>query len=240
MKHIFSSGISGLLLGFLIFITFPSCDDTKPSDAHKFNKDLGKFNRTIHKVDKTMDLMDSMQSEINRVEQQLSQGKISNDEAHAQLTQINNKFGRKIAKNSNYHPASGLPQWGKDLGLTEPQGLVLDKDFSQVTSETNAVEGYNSFTLVYKGRYKQAMKQAAIIARKAHIPMTKEYKNAREMEKKYGDVILKGAIYMNFELGSDNNPRYNIAITVDKDGTLTLSATDSQKMDEIIQQGGSK
>ena len=211
-----------------------SCDESKPTDAHKFNKDLGKFNRTIHKVDKTMDLMDSMQMEIDKVEKELAEGKITPEYAHKRLNVINTTHGRQIAKNSNYHPAYGLPQWAKDLGLTEPQGMVLDKDFSQVTSEDNPVEGYNSVTLVYKGRYEKAMKQAEIIARKAHIPMTKEYKNARELEKKYGDVILKGAIYMNFELGAQDNPRYNIAITVDENGTLTISATDAQKMDELI------
>lgn len=238
MRTIFSSSIVWALLGLVVLIGTPSCDDTKPSDAHKFNKDLGKFNRTIHKVDRTMDLMDSMQQEIDHVEVELKQGKINNAEAHKALNRINENYGRKIARNSNYHPASGLPQWAKNLGLTEPQGLVLDKDFSQVTSEDNPVEGYNSFTLVYKGRYNQAIKQAAIIARKAHIPMTKEYKNALEMKKKYGEDILKGAIYMNFELGSKSNPRYNIAITVDENGTLTLSATDSEKMDALIQQGG--
>jgi len=32
---------------------------------------------------------------------------------------------------------------------------------------------------------------------------------------------------MNFDFGSDNNPRYNISITVDDYGTLTINATDS-------------
>ncbi len=220
----------------LLIITgiFVACDESKPTDAHKFNKDLGKFNRTINKVDKTMDLMDSMQMEIDKLEKELAEGKVSSEYARQRLDEINTYYGRKIARNSNYHPALGLPQWAKDLGLTEPEGMVLDKDFSQVTSEDNPVEGYNSVTLVYKGRYDKAMKQAEIIARKAHIPMTKEYKNARELEKKFGEVILKGAIYMNFELGAKDNPRYNIAITVDDKGTLTISATDSKKLEELV------
>ncbi len=240
MRRIFSSTTSIFIFLSLFFSLLQSCDDTKPSDAHKFNKDLGKFNRTIHKVDKTMDLMDTMQTEIDNVEKDLALGKINEAEAHRRLNEINNTYGRQIAKNSNYHPATGLPQWAKDLGLSEPKGMVLDKDFSQITSENNAVEGYNSVTLVYKGRYKNAMQQAAIIAKKAHIPMTKESKNAQEMEKKYGEVIMKGVIYMNFELGGKNNPRYNIAITVDENGTLTMSATDTQKMEEIMQTSGDK
>ncbi len=234
MKNIFS--LSGLILVQVMFAltVLTSCEEQKPSDAHKFNKDLGTFNRTINRVDKTMDLIDSMQMAIDNLQKDLASGKISQAEAHERLNAINKKYGRQIARNSNYHPATGLPQWAKDLGLTEPQGMVLDKDFSQITSEDNEIEGYNSVTLVYKGRYNQAMKQAEIIARKAGIPMTKESKNAREMEKKYGEVIMKGAIYMNFELGGENNPRYNIAITVDENGTLTISATDRQKLEELM------
>jgi hypothetical protein len=234
MKNIFHVGRVIVVHGLFLFVLLTACDEQKPSDAHKFNKDLGTFNRTINRVDKTMDLMDSMQMAIDDLQRDLASGKISQAEAHERLNEINKKYGRKIAKNSNYHPATGLPQWAKDLGLTEPQGMVLDKDFSQITSEDNEIEGYNSVTLVYKGRYEQAMKQADIIARKAHIPMTKESKNAREMEKKYGEVIMKGAIYMNFELGGENNPRYNIAITVDENGTLTISATDTQKLEELM------
>ena len=234
MKNIFHVGRVIVVHGLFLFVLLTACDEQKPSDAHKFNKDLGTFNRTINRVDKTMDLMDSMQMEIENVEKELSLGKIDAEQAHQRLNEINKKYGRQIAKNSNYHPATALPQWAKDLGLTEPQGMVLDKDFSQITSEDNDIEGYNSVTLVYKGRYKQAIKQAAIIAAKAHIPMTKESKNAMEIEKKYGEVIMKGVIYMNFELGGKNNPRYNIAITVDENGTLTISATDTQKLEELL------
>ncbi len=234
MKNIFSvvrTFITIILLSIFILV---SCDDSKPTDTKKFNSKLGKFNRTIRNVDKTMDLMDTMQQEIDKVENNLALGKIDEKEARRKLEFINNTYGRKIAKSSNYHPANGLPQWAKNLGLTEPQGLVLDKDFSQITSENNSVEGYNSITLVYNGKYKKAMEQAALIAKKAHIPLTKEYRNARELEKKYGDMILKGAIYMNFELGKKDNPRYNIAITIDEDGTLTISAIDTQKLSEFM------
>ncbi len=234
MKNIFCISRSIVAQGLIFLLVLTACDDQKPSEAHKFNKDLGTFNRTISKVDRTMDLIDSMQAAMDSLQKDLASGKITQAQAHERLNEINKKYGRKIARNSNYHPAVKLPQWAKDLGLTEPEGMVLDKDFSQVTSEDNEIEGYNSVTLVYKGRYKQAMKQAEIIARKAHIPMTKESKNAREMEKKYGEVIMKGAIYMNFELGGENNPRYNIAITVDENGTLTISATDTEKLEELL------
>ena len=79
-----------------------------------------------------------------------------------------------------------------------------------------------------------AMQQAAIIARNANVPLTKEYKSAFEMKKKFGEDIIKGAVYMNFELGDPVQPKYSIAITVGENGTLTVSATDSRGMEEHL------
>ncbi len=39
---------------------------------------------------------------------------------------------------------------------------------------------------------------------------------------------------MNFEIGSANLPHYSIAITVDEDGILTISATDTDKFNEQL------
>ena len=39
---------------------------------------------------------------------------------------------------------------------------------------------------------------------------------------------------MNFELGAKDNPKYNIAITVDDKGVLTISATDGEKMEQEL------
>ena len=105
--------------------------------------------------------------------------------------------------------------------------MVLDKDYSQTTSENNDNEGFNSITLVYHGNYDVAMKQSEIIAKKARIPISKDYEDAMILSQKYDIETIKGASYLNFELGSDDNPRYNISITVKDDGTLTINATDT-------------
>lgn len=216
-----------LLCPIVAVMLLMSCDEAETKKSKDFQQNLNSFNNTMTKLDSTFDLMDSMQLEADKVEEERALGMISDSEAVEKLNQINNTLGRKIAKTSNFHPVSGLPQWAKQLGLSEPTGMVLDKDYSQITSEDNDNEGFNSVTLVYHGNYDVAMKQSEIIAKKAHIPISKDYEDAMILSEKYNIETIKGASYLNFELGSDNNPRYNISITVKDDGTLTINATDT-------------
>jgi hypothetical protein len=60
--------------------------------------------------------------------------------------------------------------------------------------------------------------------------MSKDFKDAQVLASEYGIESLKGMAYMNFELGAAELPPYTLSITVDEDGTLTISATDTQKL----------
>ncbi len=219
---------------FGLVLTFYSCDSPNSNPKKKFDARLNKFNRSLRKADKTMDMMDNKASQKARVREEYSQGKITEAEAQRRLAAINDQYNRKIAGNSDNVQLMGLPGWAKALGLTEPKNMMFDKVHSQVTTENGREGGFNSLTLIYKGTYKQAMAQARQIAAKAKIPLAPEYKTAMEMKRKYGDEILKGAVYMNFELGAKDNPKYNIAITVDDKGVLTISATDGEKMEQEL------
>jgi len=179
--------------------------------------------------------MDNMDARILEVKKQRDAGRISDKEAQRRIDAINKTLGREVAKSTKKIPVYDLPGWAKALGLTLPEGLSLDQDFSQITSENNPQEGFNSVTLVYRGKYLNAMQQASIIAGKARIPLSDEYKTAFEMKQKYGDEIIKGAVYMNFKLGATQNPRYTVAVSVDESGTLTISAADSKKMKEQLE-----
>jgi hypothetical protein len=86
--------------------------------------------------------------------------------------------------------------------------------------------------MVFHGSYDLAMNQAATIAQKAGIPMSKDFKDAQQLAAEYGIESLKGMAYMNFEMGSMDLPPYTISISVDDDGTLTLSVTDTRKLAE--------
>lgn len=217
----------------LILILMVSCEEEqKPTETNKFKNELNSFNHTMDKVGETMEVMDKMEKEIDQVEKDLAKGNITEDDAEKLKDKINNRYMGELARSSNSNPTRKLPQWALELGLTEPVGLRVERSISQTTSEDNPDEGYNSVILFYQPNYEKAMEQAAIIAKKAGIPMTDDYVMARKMEKEIGEVILKGVAYMNFELGSEDLPKYTIAITVDEQGVLAISANDAQRMSE--------
>lgn len=226
-----------ILLAIFAILFFGSCDYIPEEEKGKdFQENLNSFTSTIDKVDSTLDLMDEMQKDIDKIEEDRTQGKITDDEAIEALNKINNTLGREIARKTNYNKVHGLPRWAINLGLTEPVGLTFDEDFSQSTSENNDSEGFNSVIMVYRGSYDASMIQAEIIAKKAGIPLSQDYKDALILKRDYGIETIKGASYMNFKIGDDNNPKYNISITVDDDGTLTINATDTEAL--YIQLGG--
>lgn len=226
------------LLNFILITAFLgcfySCKQHKPDTADNFNAKLKEFKKNIKNVDNTITMVDSLAKQQARINSERDAGKISDSEAKTRLDNLDRTLGRKVARTTNLHPAIDLPGWAKDLGLRMPRGMELDTDYSQATSEKNQDEGFNSVVLVFKGNYKTSMQQAAIIAQNAHVPLTKEYKTAFEMKKKYGDEIIKGAVYMNFDLGDPVQPKYSIAITVSETGTLTISATDSKGMEDHL------
>lgn len=219
------------ILAIFLVVGLVSCEEEqKPTDTDKFKNELTTFNKSMDKLDETMNVMDEMQQEIDQVDADLAKGNITEDDAARIKERINKDYTHELAKSSNKNPARKLPQWAHELGLTEPQGLKIDRNISQTTSENNPDEGYNSVLLIYQPNYDKAMEQAAIIAKTAGIPMSKDYEMTLQMEKEIGETILRGAAYMNFELGSDQLPKYTIAITVDEHGVLAISANDTYKM----------
>jgi len=204
---------TSIILYFIpLSILLYSCDEQETTENENFQQNLNTFNNTMNKLDSTLNLMDSLQITVDIVEEDRALGKITDEEAIEKLDQINNTLGRQIAITSNFHPIEGLPAWAKQLGLTAPTGMKLDKDYSQSTSEKNDNEGFNSITLIYRGKYNVAIQQAEIIANRANIPISQDYKDALILSEKYNIESIKGAAYMNFDFGSDNNPRYNILL----------------------------
>lgn len=226
MKRPFKSSI----IMFALFVLV-SCNETqKPIETDKFKEELTSFNKTMDKLDETMNVMDEMQNKLDKVDKDVAKGYLSEADAAKIKERISNEYSSELARSANTNPAQRLPQWAHQLGLSEAQGLKINLDISQTTSENNPDEGYNSVLLVYQPNYKTAMQQASIIAEKAGIPMSKDYIMAKQMEKEIGEEIIRGVTYMNFELGSENLPQYTIAITVDENGILVISANDTFKI----------
>jgi len=222
------------ILIIIILGSLFGCKGHTPRKKDNFNEKLSEFKNNIKKVSHTISMVDSLQKEEAKISADRDEGKISDNEAKRKLAILDSTLGRRVARSTNLHPAKTLPDWAKKLGLMVPVGMKLDTDYSQMTSAANKDEGFNSVILVYKGNYNTAMQQAALIAKSAKVPLTKEYKTAFEMKKKFGEEIIKGAVYMNFDLGDPVQPKYSIAITVSENGTLTISATDSKGMEKHL------
>ncbi len=206
-----------------------SCLPEEKSETEKFENELNQFNESMESFGQTMDLVDAMQAEVNRIEESRALGELSDEEADAQLNELKETYGRVIARRSNINPATSLPDWARNLGLSEPDGLLLDRDYSQLTSVNNPDEGFNSVLLVYNGEYEKAMNEARRIANQAGIPLSKDYKQAVELAKTYSTTPIKGIAFMNFD-PFVSDAEYNISITVDETGMLTISAVDVEQM----------
>lgn len=225
---------------WLYFIILPvllivSCDPPQEeTETERFEKELNNFNQRMDNIGQSMQILDAMQTELDELERLRAQGEISDAEYSKRSNDVKETFGRAIARRDRTKPVSGLPNWALQLGLSEPQGLVLDQEFSQITSVDNKDEGYNSVMFVYSGNYDLAMKEAERIARQARIPISKDYLDATELIEKFGSNPIKGITYMNFDPFVRDAP-VNISITVDETGILTLSAVDVEQMKRMFE-----
>jgi hypothetical protein len=225
--------LNAQVLMIIVFLAVSCQEPPEKTETDRFEQELQNFNQTMGELGQTMDMMDAMEQEIDMVEKQRSEGQITDEQADKLLNEIKQTYGRAIARRSKSNPASGLPAWARELGLTEPVGLILDPDYSQMTSADNPTEGFNSIMLVYSGPYNKSMAEAERIAASAGIPVSKDYEQAIELSVTYGSTPIKGIAYMNFDpFISDND--VNISITVDEEGMLTISAVDIRQMKRSV------
>jgi len=225
-----------LFLIVLIVIGLAGCDEHKPTEAKDFNNNLKDFNKSLHHVDKTMDLMDQMDAEMKKVEDLKKSGTITVEEADRRLDLIRNKYAQKLVQSTGVKKGERLPEWAKRIGLYAPENMTLNLNKSQITSVNDKVTGYNSINFVYEGSYGVAMKQAALIAKSAGIPIGKDYQEALDLARELNTEPVKGAVYMNFEIGKEDAQQYHIAITVDETGTLTITATDVSQFTKQLEE----
>jgi hypothetical protein len=226
-----------LTTSFFLFLI--SCEAPKEeSQTEKFEKDLQSFNKRMDNIGQTIDILDAMQTELDQLESLRANGKISESEYNTRSNEVKDTYGRAMARKDNLQPANGLPQWAMNIGLTEPTGLILDAEYSQITTVENKEEGFNSVLLVYTGSYDLAMKEATRIARQAGIPLSKDFIQAKELSETYNTTPVKGIAYMNFDPFIKDAP-INISITVDETGMLTISAVDVEQMRRQFDNGAS-
>lgn len=128
---------------------------------------------------------------------------------------------------------SSMPDRVKGLGFVEPEWMTLNTLSSRQT--TQAVEGYNSVSLVYSWSYDTAMAQAKLIAEKVWLPVGKEFAMAQELLANNAEVStsmqdeFKGIVYTNHSL-TDTRVDMVESITVEEDGRLIIDVVDYAAM----------
>lgn len=231
----FSRSSKWLFIISLFMIVTVSCDPPQEeTETERFEKELNSFNQRMDNIGQSMQILDAMQAELDELEGLRAKGEISDAEYSRRSNDVKETYGRAIARRDKTKAVVGLPTWALQLGLSEPQGLLLDQEFSQVTAVETKDEGYNSVMLVYSGNYETAMKEAERIARQARIPISKDYLDAHELMEKFGSTPIKGITYINFDPFVRDAP-VNISITVDETGILTISAVDVEQMKRLFE-----
>ena len=112
MKTTYSFSKMLMLIALPFSIFFTSCDaPNEESQTEKFEKDLQKFNKRMDNIGQTMDILDAMQNELDQLELQRADGKITEAEFNQRSNEVKDTYGRAMARKDNLNPAKGLPQW---------------------------------------------------------------------------------------------------------------------------------
>ncbi len=181
--------------------------------------------------------LDGMEK-IEELDAKVMRGEISMDEAEKMTNEIEQEMatdeGREI---------DGFPKWAKKLGFEEPDGMK----FTYGEESDESKNGFNAVTIKFTGDYETAMKEAAKIAKKSNVPVSKEYQMAmdtmKEMAASMPPEMLKvmeanapkGIIYANFSFMSgeeeflNGETKYQKVIQVEETetgATLEISISD--------------
>lgn len=180
------------------------------------------------------------------IQQKLINWEITQEQAQEMTQNIWNYSIEDISNTKKFVEAikiAWLPDRAKNLWLVEPLWMSLDQDISKITSIDNDTEWFDSVILVYKWDYLKSVEEAARIAQLASIPVSKEFQQAKEIEKESPDIMnqmwddiknsMKWIIYTNNDL-TDINVEYLISISVDQDWTLTINASNYKQMKEAM------
>lgn len=223
-----------LFVSVIVIYLFSFCNSPEEKTGEDvFNEQMDSFKKSMEEIDESMDLVTLINEQINEIERKVDSGFLSREQGNRLIEEINDTYRRELARLSNINPARTLPQWAIDLGLTTPEGLILDPDYSSSTSINDPEYSYNSVKLVYRGSYEKSLKEAGKIAGKAGIPMSREYAEAYEKAEKYPSILdeIRGIAYMNYDF-ENRDGEYKISITVDENGILTIYAIDEKQRKE--------
>ncbi len=179
----------------------------------------------------------TLQVVVTQVTEELNAGTVALEDAQQLVDQLQQKYvdltdNDEVALENQFEyldtllgTSFTLPLWAKKMGMTYPKGMQLDKALSTWNT--------SSTILVYRGTYDIALQQAAIIAKKAKLSISKDFAQAQALAK-IGNVeyiswldiggLIKWVIYVNHEL-LDVSAKNFLSVGVDQNGVLTIETT---------------
>lgn len=127
------------------------------------------------------------------------------------------------------HPLEKMPEWVSKLGIKDPEGMKLDLDFSSYTSVNNPSEGFNSVSLIYKGDYETAVREATKMADTLKLAVGGNFEAKGNPREKMLPTHVGMLKFLNYSL-ENTDKDFLISVQVDPAGRLTLSVTDNRQL----------
>jgi hypothetical protein len=118
-----------------------------------------------------------------------------------------------IESNENFKTFDGVPDWAKELGVEEPEGLILDKSYSSIGIENAEKYLGRSVVMEYHGDKETIKKEAKRITEKLGIEIFQEGDDYMIAS---GDLAGGKGYFADLSYRTDiDEPVFNLSITHD-------------------------
>ena len=196
-------------------------------------KRVPEANREQQRIDSLKIALDSVETGLLALEKKYHAGLVKYKEYVKYKSRLEKAYQEVSVELGGLHQAYSLPRWAKELGLFEPEGMLLDSALSQETSVDRPGEGFNSITLVYISSPDSARHWADSIANSAGLTKSEEYLVRSRTASKIKESDSPGATYLNYDLKAGDKD-YLISVNADSDGILTITATNMKQLNEKL------
>ena len=179
------------------------------------------------KEERAMEMMGQQFEKMSEIQEKLMRGEITEEEAERMAEEM-----VPTGAVSQRDMPKGLPRWAKNLGLSEPKGMELDRPNSYETSIGNQYETFDSIDLVYRGDFETARSEAARIAEETNMPMVKLF----GMLVDYEDLVQYGNA-----IGDSYSEDLEFTILIEAsieegEGRLSINAINQKQMAESAEE----
>ena len=230
----------GTLTTVIVWCSAPKQDDeiSKISNLAEILTQTSLLPQQYKSHEITLEEFNAKTLELQERYEALTQNDIENmsDEVKTIQENVTQQFELNKKTIDTEKESCDIPAWAVALWISKPEWLKVEEDWCRLTSLD--VEGFDSITLVYEGEYEAALQQAKIIAEKAKVPVSAEFKMAQESlsgltTEEIGQItsgsMLKWVVYTNVGLLA-TDMKYLITISVDENGKLVIEATNYEQM----------